>query len=260
MLYSLLTIILSALPLFAQPLTPSPTSQQAQVTPAPTLNARCDTCTGGSTETTLSAETVTTTIESITSVPCTTTVFVTDSTTTTSTIYSTQTISMTSTITEEGTVYIVHYQPTPIVQSATYETVIPVTETLTSYWVSESGSGYDSTYTGSTTTQGGTTGWGTATSSPCATSTGGDDSGGNAWTHVGGTTGGVGATYDAVASSTIGAQAGWATGTAVVAQTGGTSAVWSGSSRHGFDGRLGAVVLAGAVTGLVLTWELRGVL
>lgn len=72
---------------------PSPTVLAVK----PTLAPRCEdgNCEFGNSATTLQAATVTTTIMSVTSVPCYTTVYVTQGTTTTQTVYSTETVTKT---------------------------------------------------------------------------------------------------------------------------------------------------------------------
>ncbi|CAD6583554.1 MAG: hypothetical protein TREMPRED_003592 [Tremellales sp. Tagirdzhanova-0007] len=137
--------------------TPAPLPNAA-IAASHTLNARCGTegpCSFGGTDTTLSASVVTTTILSTTSVPCYTTSYVTDSTTTTSTEYSTEII--TSTVSEEGTVYIYHISPTPVIMSSVYQSILQVTGSDTTYWTDASGTAYDSTSLGPTATYSGTT-------------------------------------------------------------------------------------------------------
>lgn len=82
--------------------TPTQTADASRATP--TLAPRCDDgdCSFGGSATTLQASTVTTTVMSVTSVPCYTTVFVTKGTTTTETVYSTETVTKTET--KSGTV------------------------------------------------------------------------------------------------------------------------------------------------------------
>lgn len=87
---------------------PTPTATPAPGSTAPitqpTLAPRCNdgNCEYGNSATTLQAATVTSTIMSVTSVPCYTTVYVTNEKTTTETIYSTETVTKTET--REGTV------------------------------------------------------------------------------------------------------------------------------------------------------------
>jgi hypothetical protein len=119
-------------------------------------NPPCDY--GGGEATTLQASVVTSTIVSTTSVPCYITTYVTDSTTTTETIYSTEII--TSTITEEGTVYIIKYSPTPVIKSTVYESVIQITQTMTAMWVETEGEAYEETKYGDVKTVGGGSGGG----------------------------------------------------------------------------------------------------
>ncbi|ORY29153.1 hypothetical protein BCR39DRAFT_179195 [Naematelia encephala] len=156
--------------------------------PTGKLVVRCGNgdCSFGGTAQTLSAAVVTTTILSVTSVPCYTTEFVTNSQTITSTIYSTDTI--TSTVTEEGTVYIIQYAPTPILMSSVYESTIALVETLTSFWTGQSGSAYETTYTSGFATISGNGGQGgsggspnTPEPAPVATPT--TTSTADAWTH-----------------------------------------------------------------------------
>lgn len=73
---------------------------------------------------------------SVTSVPCYITTYVTDSTTVTDTIYSTETI--TETQTKEGIVYIIQYEPKPILRTTNIKSVIQVTIDVQSAWI-ESG-------------------------------------------------------------------------------------------------------------------------
>jgi hypothetical protein len=143
---------------------PIPTTYSLE-TPAPhptqNLLPRCDSppCEyGPGVAQTLSAAVVTSTILSTTSVPCYITTYVTDSTTTTETIYSTETV--TSTITEEGTVYIIKYSPTPVVKSTVYESVLQITQTMTAMWVETEGAYSEETKTGDTKTVDGGTGGG----------------------------------------------------------------------------------------------------
>ncbi|WVO15174.1 hypothetical protein L204_102819 [Cryptococcus depauperatus] len=160
-------------------LTPSPTLPGNQ-----NLAARCTdpgNCGGNGPESGLQANTVTSTIVSITSVPCYITTITTSSTTLISTIYSTETI--TSTQTKEGTVYIIQYSPTPVVKSTTVKSVLQITQTLTSYWVESQGSYGSSTSKGGESTYSGKQGGGNC--EECQKSLGGGGgNGGDAWTHV----------------------------------------------------------------------------
>ncbi|RXK37141.1 hypothetical protein M231_05592 [Tremella mesenterica] len=266
---ALLPPLISAQPVLQTPIPSRPAPIIVPPTPLPVPTAadrikeRCDTCSGG--EETLTAQTITTTI--VTSIPC--TVYVTDSTTITS--YSTQTVSMTETVTQEGTVYVVHYQPTPLIMSTTYETVIPITETLTSMWVTSTGIAYDSTYTGTMTTVGGGSGSCNTCGSTNNSGSGwsgngngngsGDQGSGNAWTHLSDgetvpatATGGV----DVVGQTNNNA-AGWATGTNVIAATGGTKATWQNAGDRR-QAKWGVWMLAGLTMGVVLMFELRGMI
>lgn len=124
------------------------------------LMERCESppCSYGGEAQTPSAQTVTSTIMSTTSVPCYITTYITNSETITSTIYSTETI--TSTITEENTIYIIKYSPTPVVRSEVYESVIQVTMTGTRMWVETQGEGWEETKTGDVKTVDGSSGSG----------------------------------------------------------------------------------------------------
>jgi hypothetical protein len=158
--------------------TPAPTPSLTGPIATPTLAPRCGDgdCSYGGTANTLTAATVTSTILTTTSVPCYVTTYVTNSATVSSTVYSTQTV--TSTVTSEGTVYVYQYSPTPVLFTSTYESVLQVTETLTTFWQSVTGTGYVSTVTD---TGGYNSGNMNTWSATPAQSTGSA----NAWTHAG---------------------------------------------------------------------------
>lgn len=161
MLIHLLTISF-LIPLgFAEPVyvnpVPTPAPTPLSVVDTQDIVERCNDgdCTYGGTAATLTANTVTTTIVSTTSVPCYITTYVTDSKTTTATVYSTDVI--TSTVTEAGTVTVIEYQPTPILKSSVYTSVIAFTQTATSWWTENQGSAHKETVTGPVQTIGGGT-------------------------------------------------------------------------------------------------------
>ncbi|WWC64191.1 uncharacterized protein I303_106799 [Kwoniella dejecticola CBS 10117] len=133
---------------------PSPTRT---ATAAPLLIERCEgegECTDfGSSETTLQASFVTSTIVQTTSVPCYITTYITDSQTITETVYSTEII--TSTLTKEGTVFIIRYSPTPVLMSTAITSVMEITNTIWSYWLTSSGETWESTSSGGETIYGG---------------------------------------------------------------------------------------------------------
>ena len=188
-LLSLATLTLAAPA--ATPSNPTPT-----ITAKPTVQARCEggDCEYGGTATTLTPSVVTTTVLSVTSVPCYITTYVTDSTTTTSTVYSTDTV--TSTVTKEGTVSIIKYQPTPIIKSSEYTSVIEITQTGTTMWTEDQGSAYEETITGDTRTIDGTVAGGGEyknthtvkgdynTNTNTDGKGGGDGAAASAWTHA----------------------------------------------------------------------------
>jgi hypothetical protein len=158
---------------------------------APTLAPRCESngggCDFGATAIPLQASVVTSTILSVTSVPCYITTYVTDSTTITDTIYSTDTV--TETMTKEGTVYVVQYEPRPILKTTKVPTVIQVTVDMDSAWL-ESGTGAPaySTIREDVKTMGGshdcpTCGKGGAQPQPQPPPQG-QQQGGPAWTHA----------------------------------------------------------------------------
>lgn len=250
-------------------LTPTPTSHTQDVT------KRCNDgeCTYGGTAQTLTANTVTTTVLSTTSVPCYITTYVTDSTTTTSTVYSTDII--TSTVTEKGTVTVIQYQPTPILKSSTFESVIQITQTGTTFWQEDQGSAYEKTITGDTQTIGGDTSggkkdygngngsgnWGASPGTTVLISTAAATGPGSAWTHAaaaeaqGVTTikadGGVVNTATATGGWANAAAVGTANGAAVNAN--GVAVQWSGAWTK--DDISGLLVILAAV-GAVLVFEI----
>ncbi|WVW79067.1 hypothetical protein I302_101030 [Kwoniella bestiolae CBS 10118] len=155
----LIFILISPLSLALSPL-PTPTIPSASpatlpATTAPPLIKRCegDHCTFGGSEPTLQASVVTTTIMSTTSVPCYITTYITNSETITETIYSTEII--TSTMIKEGTVFIIQYSPTPVLMSTPITSVMQITNTWWSYWLTSSGEGYQDTSKGGETIYGG---------------------------------------------------------------------------------------------------------
>ena len=248
LLAALLTLNLVA----ASDIKPLPT-----ITPSPTLVERCDSppCTYGGTSTTLTAATVTTTVLSTTSVPCYITTYVTNEQTTTSTVYSTETL--TSTVTEQGTVTIIHYSPTPLLMSSTYESTLEITQTYTSYWQSVTGTDSETTITGSDTRTIGDTATGKpsppapsaswTTSTPSVTITYSfasqtPPSGtGSAWTHMGG---------GYLATSAATAVDAFNTGTTAGNQG---SVNWNGSAPKVADTQARMIVLGAVV--IVLIWE-----
>lgn len=181
-------------------------------------------CKYGGTAETLKPDFVTITVLSTTSVPCYITTYVTDSTTITTTVYSTDII--TSTVTEKGTVTVIKYQPTPVLKTTVFESVIQITQTATSVWLESEGSAFESTITGDTQTigggidqgkkhgdvydnGGGRKGNGGTTARISAA--GAAAPGGSAWTHA---AGGIGATAVGanLAFNTVGGWAGAANG------------------------------------------------
>jgi hypothetical protein len=150
----------------SEPVVTPPPARRAALPPylpgptAAPLQPRCDNppCGGDGPTSVLTAQVVTSTIVSTTSVPCYITTFVTNSVTTTSTVYSTDTI--TSTVTEKGTVYVIKYSPTPVLRSTVLQSVVQITQTYTSMWLESTGSAYEETKTGATETVGGGVGGG----------------------------------------------------------------------------------------------------
>ncbi|WWD06481.1 hypothetical protein V865_004571 [Kwoniella europaea PYCC6329] len=136
----------------------SPANLQSSTYPSPTaapLVERCDEehCSFGGSESTLQASVVTSTILSTTSVPCYITTYITNSETVTETIYSAEII--TSTMTKEGTVFIIQYSPTPVLMSTPITSVMEITNTWWSYWLTSSGDTYQVTSKGGETMYGG---------------------------------------------------------------------------------------------------------
>ena len=237
------------LPIATATATPLP---RAVISASHTLAARCGTegpCSFGGTATTLSAAVVTTTILSTTSVPCYTTFFVTDSTTITSTVYSPETI--TSTVSEEGTVYIYHFSPTPVIMSSVYQSILQVTETDTTYWTDTSGTAYDSTSTGLVSTYSGNTdtNYAQATAPSTADTTtyaqtaqiSSSTGTGDAWTHL---SSGPPIAADDIAGTPVSGPAqaatteadGWATASSALATgTNGANTVDAGNAKVNFS-------------------------
>ncbi|OCF60290.1 hypothetical protein L486_02970 [Kwoniella mangroviensis CBS 10435] len=136
----------------------SPANLQSSIYASPTaapLVERCDEehCSFGGSESTLQASVVTSTILSTTSVPCYITTYITNSETVTETIYSTEII--TSTMTKDGTVFIIQYSPTPVLMSTPITSVMEITNTWWSYWLTSSGDSYQVTSKGGETIYGG---------------------------------------------------------------------------------------------------------
>ncbi|WWC73255.1 uncharacterized protein I206_107221 [Kwoniella pini CBS 10737] len=152
---SLAVLTLSSIP------SPTPTaspgiSLNSAIFPSTTKipNKRCEgDCTFGGTATTLEASIVTSTILSTTSVPCYITTYITNSKTITETIYSTE--ILTSTITKEGTIFIIQYSPTPILMSTEFTSIMEITNTFWSFWITSTGDYSTSTSSGSEITYGG---------------------------------------------------------------------------------------------------------
>ncbi|WRT68886.1 uncharacterized protein IL334_005868 [Kwoniella shivajii] len=244
------TFALSVLP------TPTPKPTIASAFPAsttigipkptsPPLVERCEggDCTFGGTGTTLQASVVTSTILSTTSVPCYITTYITNSETRTETIYSTEII--TSTITKEGTVFIIQYSPTPVLMSTPITSVMEITNTWWSYWLTSSGSGYqvtskgqDSTIYGggsNTVTKGGNDNgndW-KPTSSDKGWN-GGSNVGtgtGTAWTHVNANNAVISSSVP-VAGVTVGSNDGWGSSAGTGTQVNGGLVNWNDACRR----------------------------
>jgi hypothetical protein len=275
---------LALLALFAPRIRSAP---YPEPTPVPISNTqdlakRCNDgdCSYGGTAQTLTANTVTTTVLSTTSVPCYVTTYVTDSTTTTSTVYSTDII--TSIVTEKGIVTVIKYQPTPLLKSSVYESVIEITQTGTTFWQETTGSAYDETITGTTETIGGGTsggksgyghgqgnaaGWGGASGTTVLISTATATGQKSAWTHATAAAAGVqGVTTinaNGQAVTTAAAAGGWANavagtnaatraGAATTVDANGVSVNWSGAwSKEDLSS---VMVILGAL-GTVLIFE-----
>ncbi|KAL7421434.1 hypothetical protein Q5752_004320 [Cryptotrichosporon argae] len=224
------------------------TLSPAQPTPsasagAGALVARCDGGCTGATEVTLQASVVTTTIESITTVPCYVTSFVTNSETVLSTVYATETVVVTQTI--DDTVYVIRYSPTPVLESSAYETVLQVTETAWTYWTAEEGGASELTSTALATTVGGTTEVAaTVTGTPMVVVGTATTASADAWTHVS-------EADDEIATTT--SEDGWATATTDDDDADGSTVVWSAGERAR-DAEL--VVVVATAVGLVVAWEL----
>ncbi|WWD21027.1 hypothetical protein CI109_105508 [Kwoniella shandongensis] len=250
---------------------PAQVSSPHTATPTPTLAPhllkRCASgdCGGPGGESTLSASVVTTTIVSTTSVPCYITTYVTDSQTITSTVYSTQII--TSTMTKEGTVYIIQYSPTPVLMSTLVESVVEVTNTWWSYWLTSGGSAYQITSKGEekTITGPAESTWSTGgdvSSWTTSANVGGEGGVGTAWTHVTANNA-VGATPStSVPAGGWGNESGssnaggWGSGSSA-----GGSGIWSTGSGSGSGTGVGAAVNWNAATrrsGTVDSWAMGG--
>lgn len=205
------------------PATASPvtfvSSEAPRATAAP-QSKRCDSppCGGSGPTSVLTAQVVTSTLISTTSVPCYITTYVTDSTTVVSTVYSTAV--QTSTVTEKNTVYIIKYVPTPVLRSTVLQTVVEITQTYTSMWLETTGSAYEVTTTGGMETVGGGTGGGgngwsnggmASINMPATTASGTQLQPMNskdAWTHATATAAGATAGADMMAGNPAGAYAG----------------------------------------------------
>ncbi len=243
--------------------------------PSPTIAKRCTTtpCGGPGGETTLSPTVVT--VMTTTAVPCYITSWVTNSTTLTSTVWSTETI--TSTVSEEGTIYVYYFSPTPMLMSSVYKSVLEITETFTSWWSTEEGSSGASTSTGPTMTISGgssgntsSAGYDAHTASPAISNTT------SVWNHTqyGSASPAVNihAADDAAGITTIGAKNavavgadGWSTavssrpGAVNAAATGspmGSNVKWSAAKPRALLAEWRLAFTEGAVVGTVLIFEL----